>query len=149
MKSKSFFKVLNSVFIFIAFPFFIACSSNDDDNNIEVGLYAITIAELESQPSFVYVYESTLTNTKTYTHLWFRNGVMTISEDGYNTKYNYSIKDRKLILERDKSTYHGNISKSVQHKKTQLAITNGRDGENLPKNVLHWYDYSSVDMSKY
>lgn len=143
-------KFLSLSITFIGFFFFISCGSSDDNDSMELepGLYQITIAELESQPSFIY--ENKVTNINTY--LWFRNGIMTI-KDKKETKYNYTINGKKFTIETidKKHTYFGYIQKSVSKRKNQLAITKGADGVvdgNLPDDIMNWYDYCSTDMSK-
>lgn len=134
-----------------------ACSSDDDDNKSE--LEAITVAELESVPSFTYSYESTIDSKYSYTvYIWFRNGRMsyyknasTASRSDYRS-YSYSINDKKITLSTNYGdSYTGYIVKYTKKDKQQLVLADGLDGTdlgNLPEDLMNWYDYSNIDLSK-
>lgn len=145
------------VTIFISFLCisFASCGSDDDGDENEDKLPAITIAELESQPSFVY------SSSSYETYISFKNGVMTLWENKYTSKYDtyrtykYTIDGKKLSLVQinssDKTIYQGYIVKFPKNDgRYQLAIVQGLDGTNignLPKEVVHYYEYSSFDLN--
>lgn len=150
MKKRVFYLLSFSLFIFII-EVLISCSKSDESNNdgLEPGLYQVTVTELESQPSFV----KTVNGISTF--VWFRNGIMFFKKGEIEIKYNYTISGKKFAIETidKKNTYHGYIQKSVaSHKeRNQLAITKGADGVvdgNMPNEIMNWYDYSPIDMSK-
>ena len=142
-----------------------SCGKDDDSNMSNSENDVITIAELEKQPSFVYSYNSSVNYKNSYTtYIWFRDGVMSVWKEGttnvnsFYRSYKYSIDGKKLtittiaLLSGDKTTsYFGYITKFDSHSKKQLAIVQGLDGTNLgnlPEDIVHYYDYSSIDFSK-
>lgn len=115
-----------------------ACSNDDDDDN-ESNLDAITVAELESVPSFSYSHESSVDSRYSYTtYIWFRNGKMSYFKNGATASrseyhaYSYTINGKKITLTTSYGeSYKGYIVKYTKKDKKQLVLANGLDGTDL------------------
>lgn len=140
----------------------VSCSDKDDDNNNQY-FGSISIEELESTPSFVYVHNNEAYPLYSYeTYIWFRKGKMNIFKHGatqsrsFTRQFSYTLSDQKLTLTSSSygitTKYEGYLSKYIHGDKRQLVLSLGLTGKepegNLPDDYLHWYDYSSISISE-
>jgi len=150
MTKVTFFTVLSAFLISI-----LSCGK-DEELFVQQGMFKVTASELENSTSHVYSYE-VVSATGSYTvYIAFQDSTMTLlkysddSSNNYVHNYTYHIDKETLVLTSTDytgitTTYYGSISKYLSEGEPQLVISQGDMG-NLPDELVHWYNYSSINL---